>query len=131
MCCRRERQPLFSLLPAVSARRAPADRRGRCPVPDQAGSGGNVPLLQVRWGQQAEVDGPVFASGAAYGAVSEAAFGLNWMNNEPLYGHGPLAQALDVLLALNTVQTARANVVNCVCTAAASGRQALIEVRGA
>ena len=90
-------------------------------------AGGNVPLLQVRWGQQTEVDAPVFASGAASGAVS----GLNWMNNEPLYGHGPLAQALDVMLALNTVQTAKANVVNCVCTAAASGRQALIEVRGA
>ena len=86
-------------------------------------AGGNVPLLQVRWGQQAEVDGPVFASGAASG--------LDWINNEPLYGHGPLAQALDVMLALNTVQTARANVVNCVCAAAASGRQALIEVRGA
>ena len=91
----------------------------------------NVPLLQVRWGQQAEFDGPVFASGAASGSASEAAFGLNWINNEPLYGHGPLAQALDVMLALNTVQTARANVVNCVCAAAASGRQALIEVRGA
>ena len=87
----------------------------------------NRPLLQVRWGQQTEVDGPVFDSGAASGAVS----GLNRMNNESLYGHGPLAQALDVMLALNTVQTAKANVVNCVCAAAASGRQALIEVRGA
>ena len=40
-------------------------------------------------------------------------------------------EALDVLLALNMPQTPRAEAVNCVCAAAASGRQALIEVRGA
>ena len=82
-----------------------------------------APSLRVQWGQQPEADGPVFASGAASGP--------GWVNHEHLYGHGPLAQALDVMLALNLPQTDRAEVVNCVCTAAASGRQALIEVRGA
>ncbi len=83
----------------------------------------SAPSLQVRWGQEPEADGPVFASGAASGP--------GWTNHENLYGHGPLAQALDVMLALNMPQTARAEAVNCVCSAAASGRQALIEVRGA
>ena len=82
-----------------------------------------APSLRVWWGQQPEADGPVFASGAASGP--------GWVNHEHLYGHGPLAQALDVMLALNLPQTDGAEVVNCVCTAAASGRQALIEVRGA
>ncbi|WP_291444652.1 beta-ketoacyl synthase chain length factor [Desulfovibrio sp.] len=82
-----------------------------------------APSLRVRWGQEPEADGPVFASGAASGP--------GWVNHEHLYGHGPLAQALDVMLALNMPQTARAEAVNCVCAAAASGRQALIEVRGA
>lgn len=82
-----------------------------------------APSLRVWWGQQPEADGPVFASGAASGP--------GWTNHEYLYGHGPLAQALDVMLALNMPQTARAEAVNCVCAAAASGRQALIEVRGA
>lgn len=82
-----------------------------------------APSLQVGWGQQPEADGPVFASGAASGP--------GWANHEHLYGHGPLAHALDVMLALNMPQTDRAEAVNCVCTAAASGRQALIEVRGA
>ena len=82
-----------------------------------------APSLRVQWGQQPEADGPVFASGAASGP--------GWVNHEHLYGHGPLAQALDVMLALNLPQTDGAEVVNCVCTAAASGRQALIEVRGA
>ena len=81
-----------------------------------------APSLRVQWGQQPEADGPVFASGAASGP--------GWTNHEYLYGHGPLAQALDVMLALNMPQTARAEAVNCVCAAAASGRQALIEVRG-
>ena len=82
-----------------------------------------APSLRVRWGQQPEADGLVFASGAASGP--------GWENHEHLYGHGPLAQALDVLLALNMPQTAKTEAVNCVCAAAASGRQALIEVRGA
>jgi len=82
-----------------------------------------APSLRVRWGQQPEADGPVFASGVASGP--------GWANHEHLYGHGPLAQALDVMLALNMPQTDRAEAVNCVCAAAASGRQALIEVRGA
>ncbi|UIA99428.1 beta-ketoacyl synthase chain length factor [Desulfovibrio desulfuricans] len=82
-----------------------------------------APSLRVWWGQQPEADGPVFASGAASRP--------GWTNHEYLYGHGPLAQALDVMLALNMPQTARAEAVNCVCAAAASGRQALIEVRGA
>ena len=82
-----------------------------------------APSLRVWWGQQPEADGPVFASGAASRP--------GWTNHEYLYGHGPLAPALDVMLALNMPQTARAEAVNCVCAAAASGRQALIEVRGA
>ena len=86
-----------------------------------------APSVQVRWGQQPGVGSPVFASGAAGGSASES----NWINNEYLYGHGPLAHAMDVMLALNMVQTAKANTVNCVCAAAVSGRQALIEVRGA
>ena len=90
-----------------------------CLVRQAAGA----PSLQVRWGQQPEADGPVFASGAASGP--------GWANHEHLYGHGPLAHALDVLLALNMPQTPRAEAVNCVSAAAASGRQALIEVRGA
>ena len=91
----------------------------RCLVRQAAGA----PSLRVRWGQEPEADGPVFASGAASGP--------GWVTHEHLYGHGPLAQALDVMLALNMPQTARAEAVNCVCAAAASGRQALIEVRGA
>ncbi|WP_308584250.1 beta-ketoacyl synthase N-terminal-like domain-containing protein [uncultured Desulfovibrio sp.] len=90
-----------------------------CLVRQAAGA----PSLRVRWGQEPEADGPVFASGAASGP--------GWVTHEHLYGHGPLAQALDVMLALNMPQTARAEAVNCVCAAAASGRQALIEVRGA
>lgn len=90
-----------------------------CLVRQAAGA----PSLRVWWGQQPEADGPVFASGAASGP--------GWANYEHLYGHGPLAHALDVLLALNMPQTAGAEAVNCVCAAAASGRQALIEVRGA
>ena len=82
-----------------------------------------APSLRVRWGQQPKAGVPVFASGAASGP--------DWTNHEHLYGHGPLAQALDVMLALNLAQTARAEAVNCVCAAAASGRRALIEVRGA
>lgn len=82
-----------------------------------------APSLQVRWGQEPEGGGPVFASGAASGP--------GWVTHEHLYGHGPLAHALDVMLALNMPQTDRAEAVNCVCAAAASGRQALIEVRGA
>ncbi|MTJ92609.1 MAG: hypothetical protein F8N36_07055 [Desulfovibrio sp.] len=88
-------------------------------------------LLRVCWEQQPEVCAPVFASGTAAGPASGTASGPDWINNEYLYGHGPLAQALDVMLALNMAQTARAKVVNCVCAAAVSGRQAIIEVRGA
>ena len=90
-----------------------------CLVRQAAGA----PSLRVRWGQEPEADGPVFASGAASGP--------GWVTHEHLYGHGPLAHALDVMLALNMPQTDRAEAVNCVCAAAASGRQALIEVRGA
>lgn len=90
-----------------------------CLVREAAGA----PSLRVRWGQQPEAGAPVFASGAASGP--------GWANHEHLYGHGPLAHALDVMLALNLPQTAKAETVNCVCAAAASGRQALIEVRGA
>lgn len=90
-----------------------------CLVREAAGA----PTLRVRWGRQPEAGSPVFASGAASAP--------GWKNNEHLYGHGPLAQALDVLLALNMAQTARAQIVNCVCAAAVSGRQAIIEVRGA
>lgn len=90
------------------------------------GDMGGAPSLQVRWGRQTEVRGSVFASGAA-----EPTSEPGWVNNEHLYGHGPLAQALDVMLALNMAQTAKAKVVNCVCLAAVSGRQSVIEVRGA
>ena len=90
-----------------------------------------APSLRVCWEQQPEVCAPVFASGSAVGPASGTASRLDWINNEYLYGHGPLAQALDVMLALNMAQTARAKVVNCVCAAAVSGRQAIIEVRGA
>lgn len=82
-----------------------------------------APSLRVQWVQQPEADGPVFASGVASGP--------GWANHEHLYGHGPLAHALDVMLALNMPQTAGTEAINCVCAAAASGRQALIEVRGA
>ena len=94
-----------------------------------------APSLQVRWGQQPAAGSLVFASGSATGAVTGSAAGpgsgAGWTNHEHLYGHGPLAQALDVMLALNLAQTAKAEVVNCVCAAAVSGRQAVIEVRGA
>ena len=93
-----------------------------------------APFVQVRWGQQPEAGSLVFASGAATGPGSESGVGpsseLGWKNHEHLYGHGPLAQALDVLLALNMAQTAKTDVINCVCAAAVSGRQAIIEVRG-
>ena len=102
-----------------------------------------APSLQVRWGQQPEAGSPVFASGSATGAVAgpgpESGAGLGtglgtgavWTNHEHLYGHGPLGQALDVMLALNLTQTGKADGINCVCAAAVSGRQAVIEVRGA
>lgn len=94
-----------------------------------------APSVQVRWGQQPAAGGLVFASGSATGAVAGQSTGPStgavWTNHEHLYGHGPLSQALDVMLALNLAQTAKAEVVNCVCAAAVSGRQAVIEVRGA
>ena len=86
-----------------------------------------APSVQVWWGQQPKAGSPVFASGSATGPGT----GAVWTNHEHLYGHGPLAQALDVMLALNLAQTAKAEVVNSVCAAAVSGRQAVIEVRGA
>ena len=89
------------------------------------------PFVQVRWEGQPGAGSVVFASGAASGEATGAAPESGWKNNANLYGHGPLAQALDVLLALELTQRDKTEIVNCVCTAATSGRQAVIEVRGA
>ena len=89
------------------------------------------PLVQVRWEGQPGAGTVVFASGAASGEATGAAPESVWKNNAHLYGHGPLAQALDVLLALELTQRDKTKIVNCVCTAAKSGRQAILEVRGA
>ena len=51
------------------------------------------------------------------------------VTNETLYGHGPLAQALDSLLALELVGKGPDRSVNCLCRASSSKREALIEVR--
>jgi hypothetical protein len=48
-----------------------------------------------------------------------------------LHDHGPLAQALDALLALRSVQEGAARQLDCLCAAADGKRAAVLEIRGA
>jgi hypothetical protein len=80
------------------------------------------PALRVRWEHNAFH--PVFASGSE--RDGEATF----RRHEHLYGYSPLSQALDALLALHAVRNGTATRVDCLCTAAGSGRAAVLEIRG-
>jgi len=50
--------------------------------------------------------------------------------HERLYGHSPLAQALDTLLALHAVRNGETMRADCLCVAAAGAPAAVIEIRG-
>ncbi|MDR2695353.1 MAG: beta-ketoacyl synthase chain length factor [Deltaproteobacteria bacterium] len=83
------------------------------------------PALRVRWERDARVLRPLFASGCARHGEDASC------RHEHLYGHGPLAQALDTLLALHAVRNGTAAQAGCLCVAANGARTALIEIRGA
>ncbi|MBE6441378.1 MAG: hypothetical protein E7022_03465 [Desulfovibrio desulfuricans] len=83
-----------------------------------------LPRLRVLWEQEAEPHVPVFASGAA-------AAGGEGEDHEPQFGHGPLTQALDVLLALGLTRRGASAAVDCLCRSASGGRQACIQIRSA
>jgi hypothetical protein len=82
------------------------------------------PSLRVRWEQGEDVRHPLFVSGSARQGEGESHC------HERFYGHGPLAQALDTLLALHVVQNGKATQIDCLCTTAGNKRTAVIEVRG-
>ena len=82
------------------------------------------PELRVRWEQGGAAPHPVFASGSAQDG------GGAFFSHEQLYGHSPLAQALDTLLALHAVRQGTAARIDCLCAAQARRRAAVIEVRG-
>ncbi|MDR0466564.1 MAG: beta-ketoacyl synthase chain length factor, partial [Deltaproteobacteria bacterium] len=79
--------------------------------------------MSVRWGQNGDARHPAFVSGSAL------PIGDDSRRNELLYGHGPSAQALDVLLALNAIRNGTARRIDCACVAASSQRSAVIEIR--
>ena len=81
------------------------------------------PSLSVRWEHNALH--PVFASGCARDGED------TFLRHEYIYGHSPLSQALDALLALHAVRNGTAARIDCLCTAAGSGRAAVLEIRGA
>jgi len=80
------------------------------------------PSLRVRW--ENTPPSPAFVSGSAR-ADEDAA-----CRHEHLYGYGPLAQALDTLLALHTVQQGQTTQLDCLCIASDSERAAVLELRG-
>jgi hypothetical protein len=82
------------------------------------------PTLRVRWDQGGDILHPIFISGSVQHGEDAS------RRHEHLYGHSPLAQALDTLLALREIQHGRATRLDCLCTAASSKRMAVIEVQG-
>lgn len=82
-----------------------------------------APRLRALWECHATDASRIFISGDAMREQGVA--------NEARYGHGPLAQALDSLLALDLVSKGPDRAVNCLCRASSSKRGALIEVRSA
>jgi hypothetical protein len=80
------------------------------------------PSLSVRWEHNAVH--PVFASGSVRDGED------SFLRHEHLYGYSPLSQALDALLALHAVRHGTTARVDCLCTAAGSGRAAVLEIRG-
>ena len=89
-------------------------------LPDQT-----RPTLRVRWEGKADVLHPLFVSGCARSGEDGS------RRHERLYGHGPLAQALDTLLALHAVLNETAARAGCLCRAAGGEHTALIEIRSA
>jgi hypothetical protein len=69
------------------------------------------------------VQQPFFASGGARQGDDRS------RRHEHLYGHSPLAQALDTLLALHSVQHGKAARLSCLCATADNKRTAVIEIR--
>jgi hypothetical protein len=82
-----------------------------------------LPTLRACWERDANAVRPAFVSGSAQNGGEKSC------RHEHLYGHSPLAHALDTLLALHAVQHGTATHIDCLCTAAGSRRTALIEVR--
>jgi hypothetical protein len=82
------------------------------------------PTLRVRWKRNEDAPPPLFVSGSPQPDEDPS------RRHEHRYGHGPLAQALDALLALHAVRTGSATQLDCLCTAAGSKRAALLEIRG-
>jgi hypothetical protein len=80
------------------------------------------PTLRVRW--EPNAPDAAFVSGSIRKSEDQS------RRHDHLYGHGPLAQALDALLALRSVQEGTARQLDCLCTAAGSGRTAILEIRG-
>jgi hypothetical protein len=78
------------------------------------------PTLRVRWENPLS---PAFISGNTRENEDQA------RRHDHLYGHGPLAQALDTLLALHAVQQGSATQLECLCTTAGSERTAVLEIR--
>jgi hypothetical protein len=81
------------------------------------------PTLRVRWERNAR--SPVCVPGSA--PKGEDGFCCH----EQLYGHGPLAQALDTFLTLRAVQDGTAAQADCLCVTTSRERTAIIEIRGA
>ena len=84
-------------------------------LPDPA-----LPSLRVRWEQGSP--SPAFISGSTRPGEDET------RRHEHLYGHGPLAHALDALLALHAVRTEPERRLECLCTA--GEHAAILEIRG-
>jgi len=79
------------------------------------------PTLRLRWERNAPR--PLFLSGRAQ-ADEDAS-----RRHEYLYGHGPLAHALDTLLALHSLRKGTIRQADCLCTSANNERMAVIEIR--
>ncbi len=86
-------------------------------VPGDAGVPGKIPL-EVGWGEQ-DWGQELLLSGAAQG---------QGVRHRALYGHTPLAQALDCLLALDDIAGGAAAGRTCLCADQAHGRYAGIHL---
>jgi len=83
------------------------------------------PTLCVRWERDEDDPPPLFVSGSPQPGEDAS------RRHEGLYGHSPLSQALDTLLALHAVQNGKTTRADCLCTAATGKIAAVIELRGA
>lgn len=82
-----------------------------------------LPRIRVLWGKDASSDVLIFRSGTASPDKG--------VDHEQQFGHGPLTQALDVMLALDMMHRKETAAVDCVCRSVFSGRQACIQIRSA